>query len=105
MGTGSIPQNVFRLTKDDEESTSKLRLMLSHLISKKSAGLTYNNLKTSQEKSSLSPNDQTPPTKIEIRLTKSRITNSSHISVRNSKEETKSTLEGGRNNTNGHTAT
>ena len=47
MISGIMPQNIFRLTRDDEDSTLKLKQALSSASKPTKPGQTYNNLKVS----------------------------------------------------------
>ncbi len=47
MTSGIVPQNIFRLTRDDEESTQKLKQALSSASKSTKPGQTYYNLKVS----------------------------------------------------------
>ena len=47
MISGIVPQNIFRLTRNDEESTQKLKQALSSASRPTKPGQTYNNLKVS----------------------------------------------------------
>ena len=47
MTSGIMPQNIFRLTRDDEESTQKLKMALLSASRPTKPGQTYNNLKVS----------------------------------------------------------
>jgi hypothetical protein len=47
MISGIMPQNIFRLTRDDEDSTQKLKQALTSASKPTKPGQTYNNLKVS----------------------------------------------------------